>query len=437
MIFKKNNIFQLIQILAIILATFCISENSFAQKTDKLKKDKKKLESEIAETNKLLQQTQKTAKISITQLVILNNKIAMREQLINNISLDINRLSHEIQKNQEEINFLEKDLVVLKKEYAKMVYFAYKNHNSYNNLLLVMSSEDLFQAFKRLRYLQQYGDYRKKQAEMIIQTKESLARLVNQLNQQVAEKQSLLTQSETEKQSLASEKSEKNTLITQLKSKEKDLIKQKKAKEAAISELNKAIQKIVQEEIQKQEAKRRKKREADAERERNNKKNNPKSTTPSAVPAKTITTYEMTPDEKLVSDNFTGNMGRLPWPSESGIITSSFGTHPHPVYAEIDVNNTGIDISTGKGAVARAVFNGRVSGVVHIMGINAVIIRHGDYLTVYSNLSAVYVKKDQEVTTKQAIGIIATDAADGKTELHFEVRKGSVLLNPTTWISRK
>ncbi|MEI7594317.1 MAG: peptidoglycan DD-metalloendopeptidase family protein [Bacteroidota bacterium] len=355
----------------------------------------------------------------------------MREQLINNISTDIVRLNREIQKNQEEVTFLEKDLVVLRKEYAKMVYYAYKNHNTYNNLLLVLSSEDLFQAFKRLRYLQQYGDYRKKQAEMIIRTKESLSKLILQLNTQIAEKQALLTQNEAEKLSLASEKSEKNTLITQLKSKEKDLIKQKKAKEAAISELNRAIQKIVQEEIRKQEEKRRKKREEEKLKNKNNNKPN------NAVPAKTITSYELTPDEQLISNNFTGNMGKLPWPSESGIITSSFGTHPHPVYPEIEVNNTGVDISTPKGSVARAVFSGKVSGVVNIVGINAVIIRHGDYLTVYSNLSAVYVKKDQEVKTKQALGVIATDNSDGRTELHFEVRKGSSLLNPSSWISRK
>ncbi len=425
-IFKKT-----ILALSFLLIFLTISENLFAQKTDKLKKDKKKLESEIAETNKLLQQTQKTAKISITQLVILNNKISMREQLINNISTDIVRLNREIQKNQEEVTFLEKDLVVLRKEYAKMVYYAYKNHNTYNNLLLVLSSEDLFQAFKRLRYLQQYGDYRKKQAEMIIRTKESLSKLILQLNTQIAEKQALLTQNEAEKLSLASEKSEKNTLITQLKSKEKDLIKQKKAKEAAISELNRAIQKIVQEEIRKQEEKRRKKREEEKLKNKNNNKPN------NAVPAKTITSYELTPDEQLISNNFTGNMGKLPWPSESGIITSSFGTHPHPVYPEIEVNNTGVDISTPKGSVARAVFSGKVSGVVNIVGINAVIIRHGDYLTVYSNLSAVYVKKDQEVKTKQALGVIATDNSDGRTELHFEVRKGSSLLNPSSWISRK
>lgn len=422
--------FFLINSIVLLFVVFAIG--LFAQSKTKLQKDKKKLEKEIQDMDRQLKETQKSTKTSTLQLFMLNQKISLREELIGAITSDITVLDHQIDNNLKEIAFLEKDLVKLKEEYAKMVYYTYKNHNSYNNLLLVLSSEDLFQAYKRLRYLKEYSDYQKKQADEIIQTKESLRVRIDQLNAQRIQKELLLKQNENEKIELAKEKLQKNEMIAELRSKEQDLKKQKRQKEASLAKLNDEINRIIQEEIRKQAEKRKRDREA-KKKEGKNKKGQPAE----EVSAKAITTYELTPEEQTLSNSFIGNKGKLPWPSETGSITSAWGRHPHPVFTELMVDNSGIDIGTNRSAPVRAVFDGKVTGVVNIMGTKAVIIRHGEYLTVYANLFTASVSTGQTIKTKQLIGTVATSANDGKTELHFEVRRGNTTLNPESWIKAR
>ena len=420
------------------------SAQTTAKSKDKLQKDKKKLETEIKETNKLLNQTQKTTKISLNQLVILNSKITIREKLINNISGEIYTLEKLIADNQRVVLSLDNDIRSLKSEYAQMVYNAFKSRNSFNSLSFVLSSNALNQAFKRMQYVQQYSEYRQRQAELILKTQNSLRMKVMELRGQKVEKDQLLTEQQVEKQNLASEKVQKNQYISALKDKEKELLKQKKLKESALAELGRAIERVIQEEIRKRaekekERQKQKQREKEKEREKNKAKGTPDkpNTTPlkDEGPEPSPTKLELTPEEQVISNSFIGNKGRLPWPSDRGIITSGFGTHPHPVLKGIMVNNSGIDISTSRGSSARAVYEGKVTGVVNIMGTMAVIIRHGEYLTVYSNLTQVYVKNGDVVKLKQQIGIVNTDDYDDKTELHFEIRKGNIALNPASWIS--
>jgi len=229
-------------------------------------------------------------------------------------------------------------------------------------------------------------------------------------------------------------KIQKNEMIVELKSKEQDLKKQKRQKEASLAQLNEKITQIIQEEIRKQNEKREKERK---EKKKKEKSKGGKTIAANDAPAKASTTYELTPEEQTLSNSFVGNKGKLPWPSETGSVNSAWGRHKHPVFEELWVDNTGIDIGTNRGASVRAVFEGKVTGVVHIMGTIAVIIRHGEYLTVYANLASASVKVGQTVKTKQLIGNVATNDNDGKTELHFEVRKGSTTLNPESWIKSR
>jgi len=395
---------------------------SFSQITkEKLQGDKKQLESDIAYTDKLLSQTKKNKQISLNQLIILNNKINQREQLISNINKDIKDIEYKININTNEITKLTAEIKKLKADYAKMIFWAYKNRNSYSRLMFLFASDDINQAFLRLKYLQLYIDYRRKQSELIVKKSELLKDKIAELVKIKSSKSNLLKSKEAEKILLANEKEEKNTAVKSLQKKEKELLKSIKEKEKEAKKLQKSIENLIAEEIKKVS--------------RNNITINsvtPKKTTNISKTSKELGLSE---SELILSENFTSNKGKLPWPTEKGIVTSTYGEHPHPILSGIKVKNNGIDILTDNGAIARAVFDGKVTGVISIPGANKVaIIRHGEYLTVYSNLTEVYVKTGDIVKTKQNIGLVYTDTDESKTELHFEVWYGKTLSNPLTWL---
>jgi murein hydrolase activator len=405
-------------ITVMVFVSFC----SYSQKTkEKLQEDKKKLADDIAYTNKLLSETKKNKQVSLNQLIILNNKINQREELINTVNTELNDLEGTISQNSKETEKLNNNLLELKHEYAKMIVFAYKNRNSFTRLMFIFASSDFNQAFIRLKYLQQYTRYRKKQAEMIVRTGQLLTSKISELINIRSGKTKLLTNQENEKLMLDEEKKEKNTSVKKLQDKEKELVQTIKQKEKESKKLKLAIETVISEEIKKATEK-------------------SKTTTTTNTTNKTVVKSEitLTPEEVVVSNSFVSNKGKLPWPSEKGIVTSTFGKHPHPVLDGITIQNNGIDISTSDGAKARAVFEGKVTGVISIPGANkAVIIRHGEYLTVYSNLASVYVKTGDKVKIKQEIGLIYTDTDESKTELHFEIWNGKILTDPLGWLSPK
>jgi len=384
----------------------------------KLEKSKKELENEITYTNKLLTETKKSRQQSLNKVVILNTQIQKREKLINTISTEVEDIHGEISYSQENLNRLRKELGRLKKEYASMVYQAYKNNNAYNRLMFIFAAKDFNQAYQRLKYFQQFSEYRKTQIRMIMGTQEKINRKIGELTNQKNEKLTLIEAKEKEKEKLTREKKEKSQTVSQLKQKEKELRKQLKEKEQALNKLQNAIEALIAEEI---------------------KKSAPKTSsggTGTSKPAK-ATTYTMTPEEKELSSSFSANKGKLPWPTEKGIISSTFGEHEHPVLKGIKTRNNGINILTNSGSSVRSVFNGTVSAVMSIPNLNkVVIIRHGDFLTVYSNLESVSVKSGDKVKTKQNIGMIHTDPAESKTELHFEIWQEKQLKDPAAWLSR-
>ncbi len=395
------------------MAYFPFAQNQ--QSKEKLLDKKKKIEEEIDYYKKLLNETKKNKDISLNQVVLLKNQISKREELIGGINDEIGSLDQKISQNNMEIQRSNEQLSAMKDEYAELIFNAYKNRNANDRLTLIFAANDFNQAFRRIKYFQQYNEYLRRQIALIQQTKEFIAQKNKELVQQKLSKEDLLKASEAEKQKLNAEKAKKDSDLKKLKQKESELKNNLKKKENEALALKKKIEAAIAAEINKSASK-----------------------TNKTVTKTTTVKNVLTPEEKIVSDNFLSNKGRLPWPVERGAITSYFGEHPHPVLDGIKIKNNGIDIGTTAGAPARAVLGGTVSSIVTITNNNmAVIIRHGEFFTVYSNLGSVSVSKNQSVATKQSLGTIYTNAEEGKTELHFEVWQGKAICNPTEWLTKR
>lgn len=387
---------------------------------DHLQKDKLQIEAEISYTNKLLQETQKSKQNSLAKINILNKQIERRESLINVITGEVNTIQSEMQIQQQQIYDLSVDLEKMKKEYARMIYYAYKNLNAHNRLLFIFSASDFNQAFHRLMYYQQYSVYRRTQAELIRNARMRIAQKQHELELVRGEKLTLAQKKELEKARLTSERQEKDKAVKDLSKKEKQLLATLKEKQQAASRLRKEIEDLIASEVRRA-----------AERARKAEK-----TDPGAKMETRKTDMLMTHQEMQLSNSFASNKGRLPWPSERGVITGSFGEHAHPVLKYVKVKNNGVDIATEQGSSVRSVFDGKVSRVMSFSNLhNVVIIRHGEYLTVYSNLAEVNVKDGQTVTARQVIGKVYTNSEDSKTEVHFEIWLGKTIQNPQEWLA--
>jgi septal ring factor EnvC (AmiA/AmiB activator) len=305
----------------------------------------------------------------------------------------------------------------LKEEYANMIRFAQRNQGSYQRLMYVFASSDFNQAYKRLKYLQQYSENRKRQAALIDSTQQQLHSKKQTLQLQKDEKTSLRNSELKQKQNLEEDKKEQDRLLANLQDREKKLKKQLAEKQKAKRKLDKAIDDLIRKEIASA------KKKATASGKKN-------------VTSENV--FSLTPEAQKLSSSFAGNKGKLPWPVEKGTVSSSFGEHPHPELKGIVIKNNGIDIRSTTNSSARTIFDGEVTGIITIPGANsAVIIRHGEYLSVYSNLASVNVKKGDKVTTRQKIGSVYTDTEESVTELHLEIWKGTIKLDPAGWLARK
>lgn len=407
------------------------------EKQDKktLQARKENLQADIDLTDKLLKQTRRTKTLSLSQLVALNQKIEAREALIGEINNEISDLDAQITEQSNEVVQLDSEIAELKRNYARMIVFAYKNRNPYDRMMFVFSAENFNQAFLRMRYMAQIGRERQLKADDLAVKQQEHNENIRSLEDQKAEKQSLLGSQETEKQQLAVEKDEKDKTFRDLQTKEQqlkaDLDKKKKEK----ANIDAAIQKIIDDELAAQLKANAPKTTAPKSGSTGN-KTTPK---PGEKPASGGTAppkLTLTPEAENLGNSFAANQGALPWPVVQGTITGHFGKQPHPVLKDVYVNNNGIDIATTSGAAARAVFDGEVTGVTNIPGSGwLVIVRHGEYLTVYAKLESVSVKKGDKVKTKQTIGQVSTDADEGQSILHFEVWKSGLgKMDPEQWL---
>lgn len=398
-----------------MLGLFVFSISAHAQSKNDLVKKKKQLQKEIRLTNKLLKETKKNKNLSLDELLKLKSKINSRSSLISTMNKEILLISSEITTFEKNIFDSENEIVRLKNEYAKIIYYSYKHRNTYDKIMFVFASDDINQAYKRLKYIQQYAEYRKSQAQAIIETQTELLEQIESLKSVQQENSVLVSLQEEEKQQLSVEKSEQEKVVKELQGQEQELLKKLKKKEQARQNLQKAIKRIIAEEI-------RKAREAEEAKN----------------PGTKSKSFPMTPEAKKLSASFAANKGKLPWPVLQGVITARFGKHPHPVLAGIVINNNGIDISTTKGSNSRAIFSGVVSSVAIIPGEGKVVmVRHGEYLSVYSYMSEVYVSKGDKISTKQELGLLINETGKSKTTMHLEIWKGMTKLNPEYWIIRK
>ncbi len=379
----------------------------FAQSVEELRQRKQQAANEIKVTNDLLTKVSASQKATLNRLQLLNRQINQRNEIISTISSEVSLLQQMINDNTLVVNMLTADLEEIRREYARLIQVAYKNRMAYDKILFLLSSENVNQAYRRMLYLRQYAHHRKKQSETIESLQSLLAKKVVTLENQKRARQELLTEQVQESRKLETEKRQQNTLAQQLQKQQNEL-RNKLAQQRRIEQqLEKEIQRIIEEEARK-----------------------------TSTPAEKG--FALTPEQKLIGDSFEQNRRRLPWPVERGVITEKFGVHPHPVLRNVTVNNNGVNIATSAGSKARAVFNGEVSRVFGITGGNmAVIIRHGQYLTVYSNLVDVTVKKGDKVSVRQNIGTVYADPADGnKAILKFQIWRESTKLNPEDWLGR-
>lgn len=408
----------------ILHSSFCIL-HSFAQTKEELEKKKQKLLEDIDLTNELLNKTKESKWVSLNELETIEKKITIREELISNIRTQISILNKSIDKQSKIINALDRDLKAIKKEYAKMIYYAYKNQSAYNKLLFIFAAQNFNDAYRRIKYLKRYAEYRRIQANLIIHTQKDLETKVKELEAKKKVKQELLGNETEQKSLLNQEVQEKNKVVKGLQKKEKQLLADLKEKQKKAERLNKAIEDIIRKEI---EEARRKAEEAErAKAKEKGIKETPKTTG-----------LGLTPEAAALSENFANNQGKLPWPVERGVITETFGTHEHPILKGVKTSNNGVTIKTNEGTSVRAVFEGKVVSVVFNPSFQkAVIIQHGEYYSVYSNLDNVTVKSGDNVTTKQSIGNVYTDESESKTEVHLEIWKGTTKLNPSHWIANQ
>ena len=381
----------------------------FSQSIDELQKKKQDAENEIKYTTKLLNEVQSNQKLSLNRLQLLNNQIEKRNTVVATINGEVDIYQQLIDNNSLAIKLMNSDVEDIKKEYAELVRSAFRNKNAYDGLLLMLSADNVNQAFRRHLYMKHYTAYRENQAEVIRTIQEMLNEKKENLEQQKLIKLQLLTDIRKETQQLAQEKTQKNSEVQKLQKEQQSLRKKIQQQRDVEQRLEREIQKIIEEEAKK-----------------------------SKSAGKAGSGFELTPEQKLAGDSFVQNKKRLPWPVERGVITERFGINQHPVLSNVQTRNNGISISTEAGSKVRSVFNGEVSRVFGITGGNtAVIIRHGKYLTVYSNMREVTVKKGDKVSTKQIIGTVYTDSDDGnKSILKFQIWLENQKLNPEDWIGK-
>jgi septal ring factor EnvC (AmiA/AmiB activator) len=423
----------------IFLLTISFSWSQVSQQ-EKLEQRKAEILREIREKEEQLQNVQSKEKTVTKQLVLQTEKIKLKEKLIKTTEKQTKLLSNDMYINQININRLKRELVLLKEDYANMIVKSYKSRSEQSRAMFLLSSENFLQAYKRAQYMKQYASYRKVQGEEIKNKTRELEGYNEKISVQKTEKQKLLEENQKEKTELEKEKQVQQELAKSIKKDKKQIIAEIKKKQQETRAIDNQIQKLIKAAIAAANKKTAEANRKTAEANRKTAPNSPKTvsveTSNAASKAiETSTKIVLTSEGQLIANNFKANKGKLPWPVEKGFVSLPYGDQPHPVYKTLVVHNSGVEITTDQGASARAVFGGEVISVMILSPVNkAVMIQHGDYFTVYQNLSSVNVSKGDKVSTKQTIGRIRTNGDTGKTVLKFTISQNTTYNNPATWL---
>lgn len=380
-----------------------VSIFSFSQSINEVKKKKEQAEKEISYLNKLLSSTRNNRMTTLQKLTIINQKIVKGKEIIQGLNDEVSYLEKLITDNERVKTHLESNRQKMLDFYAKMVYETWKKRNQSDKLAFIFSSTTLMQAYVRYKYFDQVQDYSKRQIELIKVTNDSLTTVNNKLNLLVSEKnekQSLIVAKNAE---LTKEQNQANSYVNELKKKERELDKKLKAEIKKREVLANKLKSLIA-----------------AQAKKSGSKNS---------------NYKLTPEEKLISDDFAKNRGKLPWPVEEGFVSEKFGVNVHPLFKQVKLTNDGITVTTSAGADVRSVFTGTVVEIMFIPGYNNVVmIRHGNYLTLYSNMIKVYIRKGDVIKLKQKIGKLASDNESSST-LNFQIWRDKEKLDPQLWLS--
>ncbi|MGI9594349.1 MAG: murein hydrolase activator EnvC family protein [Patiriisocius sp.] len=406
--------------ILLLLVLFFGNFSAVAQpgnKQQQLEKQRERILNDIKKINTLLFKTRGVKKTILSEVEDINQRIKAQENLIRVTNQQANLLTRNINENLTQISLLRNELQSLKEDYAAMVVKSYKSKSQQSRVLFLLSSNDFLQAYKRIQYMKQYANYRKKQGESI-KTKTLLLQQLNKdLIAQRKEKDLLITQNIAAKAELKKERESQQTLITSLKKEETTFTKQIRSKQQKANKINGQIKKLIREAIA---AANKKAREEKA-----------KTTTASA------TTFALTPEAAAIAKDFKNNKGKLIWPVKQGLVINKYGTRQHPQFPNVTQTFHGVEIATNANAQARTVFNGKILQIQQLKNANkAVMIQHGDYITIYYNLATISVKKGDRVSTKDPIGKVFTHPVTKETVIKFMVYKNDTEMNPADWIYR-
>ena len=403
---SRNHIFKLILCLLLLANGMGFSQN---KKQQELEDRRQELRQEINKINQLQQENKSKEKSQLSLILNYNYKISVLNNLISVTNQQANLLTREINSNQKKITKLRDELKALKEDYAAMIVKSYKSKNQQSRIMFLLSSDNFKQAYKRLQYMKQYSDHQKQQGQEIKTKSEELQSINANLLVQKADKQKLINENRVVQKTLEEERKQHQALMTSIKKNINVYAAQIKAKQQEADRIDREIDKIIREAIV-----------------TSNKK---------AGKSETSVGFSLTAEEKVLASNFVSNKGKLPWPVEKGFVTLGYGTQPSPIDKSVSIRSNGVRIATEKGAKVRAVFSGEVSRIVVIKNSNPIVmIRHGNFITAYKNLSKVYVKEGDKVTTKQDIGEVFTNPSNGDTILNFIIYENLNTLNPAEWI---
>jgi len=398
----------------IVFTVLLMSVNvSHAQRSKRrvLEARKVQLKKDIVYINALLSNNERKEKNLLNDVRDLNTKIKKQDELIGTITLESEALVREISVNRKDIKALEKELKSLKEDYAAMIVKSYKSKSQQSRLMFLLSSDNFNQGYKRFQYMKQYTAFRKQQGEEISLKTIKLTQLNDTLKDKKKDKELLIKDKKSIQHKIEDQKKQREVLIDKAQEKEDKYRKQIRGFEKKQAQISAQIDKIIREAIKK-----------------SNK---------GSVKGTKSTGFKLTPENQKLASQFVANKGKLPWPVVKGYLTMRYGTQPHPVVKSTTIQSNGVRIATGKGAKARAVFNGTVLEIIVMSGNRkAVLLQHGNYISIYKNLASISVKKGDKLATKQTIGTVHTDKISGKTILWFVISKEVKTVNPAYWIHK-
>ena len=432
------------KIAVFVLMTHFVLPSLGQTTSEKLKKDQDRLEKKISNTKTLLNKMKSNTEASLNELKLIDNQIRLREELVRNFDHQVRSAEMKISEKDQEITMLTNKLVKLKDQYRSLLIYAYKHRNRYGKLMFIFSAGTYYEAVKRNKYLTKISEMQQKQFLVIKQHQKLIKREIERITREKEYKSQVLGEKKLEREQIAKDKGKKEAVYQKFKKEEEKLYAQLREDEKKKENLKKQINAAIQKEIAAAEAKRKKAEEEARKKSTKNTNTTTTATSPSNTKPETTTAEKSITfteaKETALNKSFEGNKGKLPWPVEKGSITEGFGKNAHPTLPNVYTNNNGIDISAPKSAQVRAVFEGEVTSILNIPGAGkVVIIKHGNYRTVYSNLQDTYVQTGAKVNTKQAIGSLLPKEGSSVSVAHFEIHEvvGTAVqcLNPSLWIA--